>query len=208
MDSYTKTISINSPAGSGNVFCQYLFERNLDTKIKWSHHNVLAFEQREGTHNIFLLRDPYDAVASGVEITILDTFNEKNQSVFFDDLDFKIKDKTIIQLAEYHRFMNIAERYDNVITTITFDFLTSTPDKCLEYVSKKFDIPFRKQGLSAERIKGEIKSIEDISTRVPREKSDLRKKIDLAVRDHIPLEYAYKQYILFRDNIQLTENIY
>jgi hypothetical protein len=130
-----------------------------------------------------LLRNPYDVIASGIEIRFLDTANEKNQSRFFDDVDFRIQDKIIRHLSEYNRFMNLAKRYDNEITTISFEFLTKTPDKCLEYVSKKFDIPFNETRWSDERIKEDIKNSEHAPTRVPREKSEFRKKIDLAVKE-------------------------
>ena len=199
-------LAINAPPGSGNVFCQHLFKKNLNAQIKWLNHESLGFDNRENAHNIFLLRNPYDVIASGIEIRFLDTVNEE-QSRFFDDVDFRIQDKIIRHLSEYNRFMNLAKRYDNEITTISFEFLTKTPDKCLEYVSKKFDIPFNEERWSDERIKEDIKNSEHVPTRVPREKSEFRKKIDLAVKENGLLQYTYEQYVLFRDQVQLTENM-
>jgi hypothetical protein len=200
-----KQIALNSPPGSGNVFFQHLVQRNLNVDIKWSNHNLLGFEKNQD--NIFLLRDPYDVIASGIEIRFINTANEEDQNKFFDDVDFRIQDKIIRHHSEYNRFMNMAKWFSDEITTVTFDLLTKNPDKLLEFISKKFEVSFNESRHSAERVKKQIQDNKDISTRVPREKSDFRKKIDLAVRDHAPLENTFKEYILFRDKIQSTENM-
>lgn len=198
-----KRIVVNSPPGSGNVFCQHLIQQNLVAEIKWVNHDILGFEREADSINIFILRSPYEVVASGIEIRFNDA-SEDHQSGFSDDVDFRIKDKIILHLGNYHRFINMARHYDSV-TPVSFELLTKDPDGFLEYISKKFDIPFKKDRRSAEQIKEDIKGVKDVSTRVPREKSDFRKKIDLAVKKYEPLKHAYGEYILLRDEIQKDE---
>lgn len=196
-------IVVNSPTGSGNVFCQNLLLRNLDLELKWINHNILGFEKY--ANNLFILRNPYDVIASGIEIRFEDG-SEDYESGFMDDIDFRIKDKMILHVANYQRFINMAQHYD-YITTVSFEFLTKQPDKFLNFVSDKFDIPFAEKRHTAEDVIWQIANNKEIATRVPREKTELRKKIDLAVHNYEPLKHTYEEYILFRDTIQSTENM-
>ena len=65
-----KQVIVNSPAGSGNIFCMYMLRKYLEVDTVGKNHNPYAFEKSK--LNLFLLRNPYDCIASGIEIFMLD----------------------------------------------------------------------------------------------------------------------------------------
>jgi hypothetical protein len=203
MNSYSKTIVLNSPPGSGGIFCRELLNHNLEAELVWPKHNLLGFQKNDV--NICVIRNPYDVLASGIEVGFKDLPKEIEE-FFMGDVDLMISDQLPYHVGNYYRFLNFAKKVDYV-TPISFEFLTEQPDKFLQHISQKFDIPFRKNLVTSEEVKAIISRHEDQSTRVPREKTDFRKKIDEVVKKYKPVENLYSEYILFKDTIQSTENM-
>jgi hypothetical protein len=205
MDSYTKTIVINSPPGSGGIFCRELIRRNIKAEIVWPRHDLFGF-QRDNI-NICVIRNPYDVLASGIEVGFRDVPKDI-RDFYLDDEDLMISDQLPLHLSVYYRFLNLAKKLD-YITPVSFKFLTEDPDKFLEYIAAKFDLEFKDDSdrVSAEDIKSHIKNEIKHSTRAPREKTEFRKKIDDIVKNYEPIKHAHQEYLLFKDVLQSTENM-
>ena len=202
-----KKIVVNGPTGCGNVFLQQLINVNMVAQVIWKNHNISGFDSKE--INLFPLRDPYQAIPSGIEVRLgnLRTWEKENCDESFE---FKMKDKIILHMATYLQFLNTVDYYD-YITPVAFDFFTQEPEKFLMYLHKKFDIPFKdeKRRISGEDLKKQIAKSDnpEINTRVPREKTLDRKKLDMLVHNYEPMEYLHKQYFIRREVLRLGENM-
>ena len=194
-----KTITINSPAGSGNVFCQALIDGNMFANLRFAGHNVRAFDYHG--INLYMLRNPYDTVASGIEINF-EALNWKDRKLFIENFDYMIKDSIITQQWDYDRFLHYAQSFDYV-TTVDFELLTKSPQDFLNLISKKFDIPFKEKRLTTEDTLNSLRKDRILKQRLPREASDIRKRINLAVNTHEPLKYSYQAYSEYIDKIDL-----
>jgi hypothetical protein len=203
MSPYDKTIVVNSPRGSGGIFCRELMRNNFEAQIVWPRHHLEKFQKDD--INICVVRNPYDVLASGFEADYY-FMPEQYKDFYMNDFDFIINCQMPRLLSDYYRFMVACKKLDYV-TPISFEFLTEQSDKFLNHMSKKFDITFKPNYKTAETIKDQIANQSEISTRVPREKTELRKKVDEYVNNYEPLNHAYKEYLVYRDAIQSTENM-
>lgn len=197
-----KKITVVSSAGSGNIFCQKLIKYNLKAKLGWTNHDI-ELSDKNGI-NILILRDPYKATASGLELQF-DTFNEKEKEMFNKYPEF-IDNKINAIVQGYESRLEYAKKFD-YIYPVTFEFLTQNSEKFLDYISKKFDIPYLETRVGAEEILNKISLTKDLYNRAPRDKSDLRKRIDYYVKYHESLIEPYKRYIEYIDILQSTENM-
>jgi hypothetical protein len=202
MSQYTKTIVVNSPPGSGGIFCRELIRNNLAADIVWPVHDLFGFQKDDV--NICVIRNPYDSLASGIEAGFLD-IPQHIRDFYMDDTDLMISDQLPLHLSNYYRFLDRAKDFD-YITPVSFKFLTEQPEKFLQYISNKFQIPF-KDNISAEEVKTQIANEKNSSTRVPREKTEFRKKIDDLVKNYEPIKHAHQEYLLLKDVLQSTENM-
>lgn len=202
-----KNIVINAPVGCGNVFLQHLIKENMVAQIVWKNHHILGFDSKE--INLFPLRDPYQAIPSGIELRIGD-LHPWEKSEFDANFEFAMKEKIIRHAATYLHFLNTVDYFD-YITPVAFDFFTQEPEKFLMYLHKNFDIPFKdeKIRISGEKIKKGIAESDNtqINRRVPREKTLDRKIIDTIVHNYEPIEYLHKQYSVRRESLRLVENM-
>jgi hypothetical protein len=197
-----KKITVVSMAGTGNIFCQTLIKYNLKASLGWVDHDIDRAD-KNGI-NIFILRDPYKTVESGLELQF-DTYTQDVKNLFHREPKFV--DNKIRAITEmYIKMMDHSKKFD-YIYPVTFEFLTENSEKFLDYVSKKFEIPYLDTRVSAEEVIHKISLKKDLYNRVPRDKSDLRKKIDYCVKHNDALVEPYKQYIEYRDILQSTENM-
>ena len=197
-----KTITIVSSAGSGNVFAQHLIRSNLMVNIRWVHHDLNQAD-KNGINLVFI-RNPYENVASGLEVTL--SYMSKEEKDLFVSRPRAIRNRVENTLESYQRYINHSKKFD-YITPVTFDLLTKNPDRFVRYISKKFDIPYAAKHFSSDSVKGHIDSLHAEANRLPREKSDFRKAIDKAVYKNDKIAEEYQQYIKYRDVLQLTENM-
>jgi hypothetical protein len=200
---YAKTIVVNSPPGSGGIFCRELLRNNLAAELVWPLHEITGFQKDD--INICVIRNPYDVLASGIEAGFLE-IPERIREFYNDNVDLMISDQLPLHLSTYYRFLNLAQKVD-YITPVTFKFLTEQPEKFLKLISDKFEIDFLDKRVSAEDTKSLIKSHSGHSTRAPREKTEFREKLDHIVKNYEPLKHAHQEYLLFKDTIQSTENM-
>jgi hypothetical protein len=134
-----KTIVVNSPPGSGGIFCRELLRNNLAAEIVWPIHDLFKFQKND--INICVVRNPYDTLASGIEVGFKEV-PEMIQNFYMNNVDLMIQDQLPLHLSNYYRFMDRAKNFD-YITPVSFKFLTEQPDKFLNYISTKFEIDFK-----------------------------------------------------------------
>lgn len=192
-------IIINSPAGCGNVFAQWLIKSNMDADIIWKFHDLNGFEN--GIPNIFILRNPFDAIASAVEITH-NNLNARESEYFDEHVSNRIDYKILAMSAHYEMFLNRLEVLPYV-KIVSFEHLTKDPENFLNMLSKDFKLNFKRQNhrVSAEMIKIKMAADTTMLNRSPREKTDLRKKIDIQVNANKHLEEIYQKYLFIKNNI-------
>lgn len=200
-DTY-KTITVVSSAGSGNVFCQHLLRNNLKVNVRWVYHDIDQAD-KDGINLVFI-RNPYDNVASGLEV-LFEEVSEEQRNEFISN-PRRIINRVQNTLQSNQKYINHAKKFD-YITPVTFEFLTNTPDKFLKYISEKFDIEYLDKSLSNQSVEQYISKMGISANRMPREKSDFRKTIDYYVNRSPAVAKAYEEYIEYRDILQLTENM-
>ena len=170
--------------------------------IRWVNHD-LEKADKNGI-NLVCIRNPYDNIASNLELQFA-TYNQQEQQDFLRE-PLVIKNKIHAITESYEKYMDHAKKHD-YITPIPFEFLTKTPDKFLDYVSKKFNIPYSETRLSAEDAKEAVSRLHGLQNRVPRDKTDMRKLIDFHISINSKVLEAYAKYVEYINTIQSTENM-
>jgi hypothetical protein len=198
----TKKILVNSTPGSGNTFCRRLMARNLNATIVWKSHKVEAF--REWPDAVFILRDPYDAIASAIQINIHD-LSDKELEYFNNHKIYRIKENLIRNIRDYE-FMLLALEEFPLVKAVTFEFLTTQPEEFLSSMCRHFNVEFSKKRLSEKDLIREMSDHEKENSRVPREKTEERKLIDKMVREYDAMPLLYAKYLKLKEIIQSTEN--
>jgi hypothetical protein len=194
-----KTITLNSPAGSGNMFCEYLMLYNLEFDLRWVQHNENLFD-KDGL-NLYILRNPYQTVSSGIEIHF-NSLSKNIQDLILKNADYNINQWIDGYVRIYDKFLDNAKNFE-YITTVDFEFLTKEPYQFLNDISKKFDIPFKKNKLSVEGVKYKMKNEAGLEHRLPREHSEFRNRINQAVNNNLKLKNSYNKYIEYKNLIDL-----
>jgi len=195
-----KNIILNSPPGSGGFFTRSLIRKNLYADITWGIHDIFQFDKNE--INLCILRNPYDSISSAVEQGFI--VKEYNQD-YYKDLDHFIIDSINANIYNYYSFIS-AYNFLDFVDFVDFDFVTNKPEIFLNYISEKFKIKLKEKRISAEEIKKELADpTYKVNTRTPREQTEIRKKINNIVENYDPLKNLYKEYILIKEKLQLTE---
>jgi hypothetical protein len=195
-----KTITINSPPGSGNMFCQYLMRENFEMVLRWVDHQPNLFD-KNGI-NICILRNPYATIASGVEVNF-NSLNKNEKETFLKHLDTAINYSISVHLNNYNLFLDSVQKLEYV-TPVGFNLLTQDPDLFLDRVAKKFDLTFKENRIGAKDVRKKMKDIENLKDRLPRNYSPLRKKIDIAVNNCDAIQAVYKRYIDIKSTVDLS----
>jgi hypothetical protein len=183
---------IIAPAGSGSTFAQKLLtEYAKDIRYVNSYHDYNFFDNK--MYNVALLRNPYDSVASGIELGI--KYIDKNQVKY--NLKEVLNTMIYKKIKDYEFFLDTLNKEDNsYIMSYTFDSLIKNPEEFLIKFSNKFNINlkyFNKELLS-KNILEEMKKNEFQKIRVPRETSEIRKIINEAVYNHESMKDLFIKY--------------
>lgn len=195
-----KKILVNASPGCGNTFCRALMIANLDVTVIWENHDIRAF--RQWPNAVFILRDPYDAIASGVEVIIND-LSDEDLAYHKANKELRLNHKIIENIKNYELMLNAVDEFP-LIKAVTFEFLTNHPEEFLSSIAKQFDLEFLQNRLDAKEILRQLK-LRSVS-RAPREKTEDRKEIDILVRNNENMPKIYEKYLKIRETIQLTEN--
>jgi hypothetical protein len=197
-----KTVTVVSSAGSGNIFCQKLIKYNLQAKLRWVNHDIEKAD-KDGI-NILIVRDPYKSISSALEL-MFDTFTEEEKEMFNKYPEF-VDNKIRAEAKSYLNRLDHSKK-NNYIYPVTFEFLTGRPEEFLDYISKKFEIPYLDTRISAEEILHKISITKDLHNRIPRNKSNIRKTIEYYVNNNEVMGNTYSKYIQYKDILQSTENM-
>jgi hypothetical protein len=201
------TIGINSPAGSGNTFLRVLLENLFFNEIRDTVSHTVD-TMRTDLKQIYILRNPYDNIASATE-RHLDSSNDQHMSNKFNIVD---KNKVDIEIKDhirhYRNFINDFKNHENLIP-ITFEFLTQDTENCAKYIAKKFNIPVKENHLTPSLGKKILFRItnSDSPNRAPRPKSKDRIIIDNMLKEDYDLSVLYGLYLKEKQILQSTENM-
>ena len=196
----SKQVLVNSPPGCGNTFCKTLLAENLGVTVIWQNHEINAF--REWPNAVFILRDPYDAIASAVEI-IIHNLSYKNFEYYQANKEFRLKHKIIENIKNYELMLNALDEFP-LIKAVTFEFLTNHPEEFLSSIAKRFDLKFLQERQPPYEILRRMKNSN--LPRAPRGKTAERKEIDRMVRNNENMPRLYEKYLKLKEIVQLTEN--
>lgn len=133
---------INSAPGSGTTYCSTILQKAFGKWFQTTHQPHLL---TEGGNQVFILRDPYYAIVSGLERHFqgidspdLREFEISNQ----DTLKLKIKYYNTL----YNVFLDDFER-DNVLIYV-YEDMRNNPMDLVQKISDKFNIPIVESGIT------------------------------------------------------------
>lgn len=184
-----KDILIASPAGSGMNFALEIIHLSFDAKTQGLGHERSDIETDK--HKIILLRNPYDAIASGTE-RWLDTSNHKTfidsgqPLINISDTDL-IKNMIYNESKRYFNFFNDIEKVNNK-KIVTFDTLINDSDLFVNIAEKYFEIQKPRISVSNQDVFDSL-SKKGLSNRTPRDKNNSRSIVDNLVKDMYPKKY-------------------
>lgn len=201
-----QTIKIVCPAGSGMNFALSLLQ--LSFRDQNVHITTAGHERKdiaEEVPTLVILRNPYDAIASGAERWLRSSDHRvlrNNPYLIEDDNIVDIVKQIQYEKFRYRDFFKNIEDLKHV-KILTFDLLTKNPEAFVAEVSKHF-------GLESEIIKrSEQEVIEHVinsgnPNRVPRNKGKGREKIDRLIKAMYPEEefQSLRLYIDLKEKIE------
>jgi hypothetical protein len=180
--------------GSGNNYCLTLLKMHNNYNFSGGFHRADFFT--ETIANIFILRDPYKCIASGIEMRKNDTESKTAFDIIYE---------TEIKIKNYRNFINFVKDKD-YIYSVTFEFLTERPHIFLKSFLKKFniknDMPFN---FSEEDIALKLK--QDNPSRYIREETKNRKEIDLFLSNYKEMKTLHKEYLQYANILWSTESM-
>jgi len=126
---------INSAPGSGTTYCSTILQKAFGKWFQTTHQPHLL---TEGGNQVYILRDPYYAIVSGLE--------RHFQGIDSPDLrEFEISNSDTLKLkikyynTLYNVFMDDFER-DNVLIYV-YEDMRNNPMDLVQKISDKFNIP-------------------------------------------------------------------
>lgn len=182
---------IISPPGSGSTFAWKMLEEYTNCQHVNSYHDYNFFDTK--MFNIALLRNPYDSIASSMELEI----KKINQNEVKYNLK-KILDGLIENnVGDYKQFLNILNKEKNKdVMTYTFDSLIENPENFLIKFSNRFNVDLKNfnKELISKNILEKMKKDEIQKTRAPRETSKIRCVINEAVLSNEAMKDLFVKY--------------
>jgi hypothetical protein len=193
-----RTIVLVSPAGSGMNFAVEALNIGLKERTIGGKH--LRSEIDESIKQIAILRNPYDAVASGAERWI-NTSNHKDFDTNKVEL-LDIKDTPAVLLTidshsrEYINFFKDIELLDN-IKLFSFEFVTQNHNQFIKEVAEFFNLNPIVDEVLIEDIFHQI-DLKNNRNRRPREKAEARKVIDELINKSYPQD-SWEAWEIYSD---------
>jgi hypothetical protein len=198
---------ISSPAGSGITFASKLLRSSfLGVSVPATHEiNKIKNDDKQ----IVILRNPYNTIASGAErwVTTSNHYPFIGNKHLVEPGDIK-GIKNVITWEE-HRYIEFFKDIDNVNNTkiLTFEMLTLKPDEFVKQCKEYLEISCEITKILPLEIFKEMKYIEKLGNRMPREKAEVRKTIDELVLEMYPKETweAWKIYSDLKEILEKTK---
>lgn len=180
-------IFITSPAGSGTNFALALIQKTYDILCESRGH--MRKELEDGVHQISVLRNPYDCIASGAERWIAGSghvnFENSEDLTTIDKID-EVKERIRWEEKRYREFFKDIESLD-YIKLVSFELLIENPDKFLQVCKEFFNIKRPLLSPTKEEIL-KAASSEGRGNRIPRKGSGDRKIINDLILEMYPKE--------------------
>ena len=204
-------IKITSPIGSGTSFLRTIIEDNIECE------SVMGTHQYEGhsTENqVFILRNPKDAIASSTERHLKES-KDKFVTDYIEANDTDALNSVIQHLMnKYRTFILNVEDKENIFL-ITFEFLTTQTNKCVFEIAKRFNLTLKPAPAIDGSYDYDMSQLAILSllgagmeNRVPRgPKSEGRQTIDSLVEANPMLEELNQLYVDLLSKLQSTESM-
>lgn len=173
-------IFVTAPAGSGMTFCTKLLNMTITECGGSKGHERFGIEEK--VNQIAILRNPYDAIASGAERFL----NTSNHKTFIEDgtelIDINNVDQLILNIrGEEDRYKKFFQNFNDMdhVLLVSFEFLTQEPIEFIKKVSARFNVIYNDnlKNIKSENIFAAMAD-EERSNRIPREKNNSRKIIE------------------------------
>jgi hypothetical protein len=196
------TLRTICPPGSGNTFLRQVIEKNIYCDLLHTDHKYTG---DNSINQIFILRNPYDCIASGIERLTMgskdkyagDQFNVYDLNLF----NFHLKD----QIQNYKNFiLNVQDK--EKIFCITFEFLTQNTYACTIKIANYFNF----KNIDNKSMSNDAKSDlinSGLKSRLPRKKSNTRIYIDNILNHDEDLKELFALYSIMFNRLQSTENM-
>lgn len=193
-------IKIVCPAGSGMNFALNLLRLSFNNQfleITTAGHERKDIAEEVPT--LVILRNPYDAIASGAERwlrTSEHVYFKDGVGLIEEDNKKQIVDQILREKERYLEFFTDIEDLKHV-KIIDFDTLTKNPDLFVKKVAEHFGIEYKITPRSEDEV---IKAVIDSgnANRVPRAKSSGREKVDRYTKALFP-EDEFKSLKVYLD---------
>jgi hypothetical protein len=198
-------IKIACPAGSGMNFAQQLLQLsfyNAEDQFPTGGHERKDILEEVPT--LVIVRNPYDAIASGAERWLKSSDHEafKNNTDLIEDSDIPNMVKHIE--GENFRYIEFLKDIENLshVKLFTFDLLTNNSEVFVKKVAECFNI---KNEITKRSIPEVLQVVINSgnANRIPREKSAGRKEIDRLILDM----YNEKEFDALKIYLSLKENL-
>lgn len=178
---------------------------NLNCNVLPVNHNTNKLDDKD-TNKIFLLRNPYDSIASAVELEISDLEKQKMYAVNLSQQINQIKELTLWYIDSYKIFIEKSKANKDVLA-FTFEFLTQHTEKFINKVINTFDLKSKNFIFNEYDYLGDVKKQSlPGRDRSPREKSENRILIDNVIKDMEEMKPLYEMYLGYKKEIEETEN--
>ena len=184
-----KTIRVACPAGSGLNFALSLLRSSFNFKVEFL---AVGHERKdivEEFPTLVILRNPYDAIASGAERFLKSSdhrYFSHGIELLEDDNILSLVDQIINEKSRYIKFFTDIEDLKHV-KVLSFDTLTQDPDLFVKQVAEHFNIEEKIVKIAPEKAIQEVIDSGN-ANRVPRDKSAGRIKIDRYAKAIYPEE--------------------
>lgn len=190
-------VFVTSPAGSGTNFAITLLQRTYNMEASSRGHERKNIE--DGVHQISVLRNPYDCIASGAERWLVgakhqDFLNSEDLTTI-DNIP-EVKKRIGWEEQRYREFFYDIESLENV-KVVSFELLTENSNKFVEVAQKFFNIQKEHIDILDEEVLKHA-STEGRENRIPRKESEDRSIINELVQEMYPKE-TWKCWKIYSD---------
>lgn len=141
---------INSAPGSGTTYCSTILQKAFGKWFQTTHQPHLL---TEGGNQVYILRDPYNAIVSGLERHFQFMDSPDLQKFDISDSD-TLKSKIKYYNTLYNSFLDDFER-DNVLICV-YEDMRNSPMRFVQKISDKFGIPIVESEVTSEWVEEKL----------------------------------------------------
>ena len=174
-------LTINSYPRSGNVFFSVFAGQIINTEI-FAIHDPEKYSEK---NQVAIFRNPYESIASRC-----------NRNAYGGMLDLNVLDKVPEYVEEYVYYVSKALENKSSLYICDFNNMKSNPEDEAKKIANFFNFAYRENKEAMSYTQNYMSK--DLMTKwdghMPREKDEMRLKIEDMVNKSSQLEYAYESY--------------